>query len=111
MVTDVEEVFAVIVLPRTAIGEVDESVHSCQLCSEEFCEVFLEEVNSNGVMNIAVRYHNVADVGHTAVCVFTVVADKRVQGSMCIIPMKGLCLILHDERVVFCKVSDNKKIA
>ena len=54
--------FAVFVLPRTAIGEVDESVHSFRLCGEEVDEVFLEEVNSNGVMNIAVRYHNVADV-------------------------------------------------
>ena len=65
MVTHVEEVFDMFVLPRTlrtAIGEVDESVHSCELCGEEVDEVFLEEVNSNGVMNIAVRYHNIADV-------------------------------------------------
>ena len=49
MVTHVEEVFDVFVLPRTlrtAIGEVDESVHSCELCGEEVDEVFLEEVNS-----------------------------------------------------------------
>ena len=92
MVTDVEEVLFCILL-RTAIREVDESVHSC----EEVDEVFLEEVNSNGVLNIAVRYHNLADVGHTAVCM--------------IVPMKGLCLILHDERVIFCKISDNKKFA
>ena len=84
MVADVEEVFAVFVLPRTAIREVDES---CQLCSEEVDEMFLEEVNNNGVMNIAVRYitsylmwanqrcheycsqiyHNVADVGQPTV--------------------------------------------
>ena len=96
MVTDVEEVLFCI-LPCTAIREVDESVHSCELCCEEVDEVFLEEVNSNGVLNIAVRYHNLADVGHTAVCM--------------IVPMKGLCLILHDERVIFCKVSDNKKFA
>ena len=56
MVTDVEEVFAVVVLTCTAIGEVDESVQSCELCGEEVDEVFLEEVNNNGVMNIAVRY-------------------------------------------------------
>ena len=86
-------------------------VRQLLLCCEAVDGVFLEEVNSNGVMNIAVRYHNIADVGHTAVCVFTVVADKRVQGSLCIIPMEGLCLILHDERLVFCKVSDNKKFA
>ena len=36
--------------------------------------MFLEEVNSNGVLNIAVRYHNLADVGH--ICM--------------IVPMKGL---------------------
>ena len=46
MVTDVEEVLFCI-LPRTAIREVDESVHSCELCCEEVDEVFLEEVNSN----------------------------------------------------------------
>ena len=96
MVTDFEEVLFCI-LPRTAIPEVDESFHSCELCCEEVDEVFLEEVNSNSVLNIAVGYHNLADVGHTAVCM--------------IVPMKGLCLILHDERVIFCKVSDNKKFA
>ena len=98
MVTYVEEVLFCI-LPRRAIREVDvdESVHSCELCCEEVDEVFLEEVNSNGVLNIAVRYHNLANVGHTAVCM--------------IVPMKGLCLILHEKRVIFCKVSDNKKFA
>ena len=55
MVTDFEEVLFCI-LPRTAIREVDESVHSCELCCEEVDEVFLEEVNSNSVLNIAVRY-------------------------------------------------------
>ena len=87
----------------------DESVHSCELCCEEVDEVFLDEVNSNGVLNIAVRYYNLADVGHTAVCIF--LADNCVQGSMRFVPMKGLCLILHDERVIFCKVPDNKKLA
>ena len=59
MVTDVEEVFVVFFTPpphHTAIGEVDDSVHSCELCSEEVDEMFLEEVNNNVVMNIAVRY-------------------------------------------------------
>ena len=70
MVKDVEEVLFCI-LPRTAIGEVDESVHSFELWCEEVDEVFLEEVNSNVVLNIAVRYYNLADVGHTAVCVFS----------------------------------------
>ena len=65
----IEEVLFCI-LPREVTGEVDESVHSCELCCEEVDEVFLEEVNSNGVY-IAVRYHNLADVGHTAVCVFS----------------------------------------
>ena len=63
----------------------------------------------NSIMCIALRYDDKTDV--IDFVVFIVVGNKGANSSLIIIPVKGLNLILNNERMIFWKISYNQNFA